>query len=92
MYKAANLTSERTEDGFKYTFYNVVIVEVKGDMLYLNNGGWRTAVTKRHMNHIMEYHSLSGKVVQKRGIWWFEKDGISFSFGDCNYTARSKIC
>ena len=71
----------------RVTYHSTVIVEISGDTVTLNSGGWRTSTTKTRINQAAHQFDLGFQVIQKDFQWFVQTaagvvpftDGMSFT-------------
>lgn len=63
-----NASFVRTSNGFMLTYHNTVIVEMIDTTITLNNDGWFSNTTKKHMNAVLNHFKIC--VSQDKGQWY----------------------
>lgn len=79
------IRSVLTERYLRVTYHNTDVVEVKNNILILDNGGYYTKTTKVRMNQASNEFGLKYWVFQKNFAWWCDYQGEVYPFenGKC---------
>jgi hypothetical protein len=72
-----NITGEIT-----VRYHSTDVVKVRGGIITLDSGGWRTNTTKTRMNQASNAFSLGFKVHQKDFDWYVTYNGQDMNYFD----------
>ena len=64
--------------------YQTVIVKYNQNLIHLNNGGWNTPTTVKHMNRISTESKLGYTVFIRKGQMFVKHNGITLPFDSDN--------
>lgn len=64
------------------TYHKTKVVIFSDSLILLQDGGWRTATTKRRMNQASNQFNLGYKVIQRDSTWFVEFGGETIPFSD----------
>lgn len=85
MSKEGKLIIKKVNNSVTASLYNTTIVKVMdGNKVVLNSGGWKTSLTKRSINRILDSLQIPIHVFTHEGEWkvTYTRDGVIASFND----------
>ncbi len=84
MSKEGKLTIRKSSNTVTASLYNTTIVQaIDGNKVVLNSGGWKTSLTKKSINRVLDSLQIPIHVFTHEGEWKVTtRNGVISSFND----------